>query len=91
MDYRQLLESLTPEMYEGLKRAVELGKWPDGRRLSPEQRELCLQAVIAYDNRNRPAEERTGYIPPREHSHCGGSGEVAGPDGARPLKWREPS
>ena len=51
MDLRQLLSSITPDIYENLKRAVELGKWPDGRALSDEQKALCMQAIIAYDQR----------------------------------------
>ncbi|MFT5037753.1 MAG: hypothetical protein ACI94L_000314, partial [Flavobacteriaceae bacterium] len=31
MDLRQLLSSITPEVYESLRRAVEVGKWPDRR------------------------------------------------------------
>ena len=33
MDLKQLLDSITPEVYESLKRAIEVGKWPDGRVL----------------------------------------------------------
>lgn len=86
MNFKQLLESITPDTYASLKRAVELGKWPNGDRLTAEQRELCLQAVIAYDMRNKPEHERVGYIAPKEHTHCGGEGEVA--DEPRPLTWR---
>ena len=40
-----------------------LGKWPDGRKLTPEQREISLEAVIYYENlHNIPEEERTGYL-----------------------------
>ncbi|MFC6668846.1 YeaC family protein [Marinobacterium aestuariivivens] len=61
MNYEQLIESMTPEMHRSLKRAVELGKWPNGERLSEEQRSISLRAVIAYDQR-LPEDERTGYI-----------------------------
>ena len=64
MDLRQLLDSITPQVYESLKRAIEVGKWPDGRALLDGQKELCIQAVIAYDE-SRPAEQRTGYVPPK--------------------------
>jgi len=57
-----MLAALNPEIVERLKRAVEIGKWPDGRRLSPEQRSTCLQAVIVWEGRNLPEEARTGYI-----------------------------
>ncbi len=45
-----------------MRTAVELGKWADGRRLTEQERESCLQAVIAYDEKNLPEHERVGYI-----------------------------
>ena len=88
MDYRQLIETMTPEVYDSLKRAVELGKWPNGERLSAEQRTLCLEAVIAYDHRHKPEDERVGFVHTQKHDHCGGSGDVAGLDEPQPLKWK---
>ena len=85
MDLDHLLAHITPAVYETLKQAVETGRWPDGNRLDDNQRGLCLQAVIAWGERNLPADERVGHIPARPHSHCGNSGEVAAP---RPLHWR---
>src|SRR5690606_15658469 len=58
----QMLRNISPEVYESLKTAVELGKWADGRKLTQEQKELCLQAIIAWEMDNLPEEERTGYI-----------------------------
>jgi len=66
-----LVNNITPDIYKQLKRAVELGKWPTGEKISKEQRELCLQAVIAYENIHVSPEDRTGHIPPKEHTHCG--------------------
>lgn len=86
MNYSDLLERITPEIYENLKRAVELGKWPDGRVVTPEQRQHSLEAVIAYEHQHLPPEERTGYIPPKPHTHCGGEGEIAEAD--QPLRWK---
>lgn len=63
MNYERMIETMTPEVYASLKQAVELGKWPNGQRLTPEQRETSLRAVIAYEvKRDLPAEERVGYI-----------------------------
>ena len=67
----ELLDNITPDIYQNLKCAVELGKWPAGDVISPEQRQLCLQAVIAYETKHLPLNERSGYIPPKEHTHCG--------------------
>ena len=72
MDFEQLLEQLTPEIVTSLKRAVELGKWPDGRKLSQEQKEQSLRAVMAWEARNLPEQQRTGYLAgscKNSHSH----------------------
>ena len=79
MDLQQLLNSITPDIYHQLQKAVEIGKWPDGRSISEEQRSLCIQAIIAYDQRN-PVTERTGYVPTKE-SAC------APEDKPKPIKW----
>ena len=61
--FQELISHIDPVVYTNLKRAVEIGKWPDGRLLTDEQRALSLQAIIAYEQqKNIPAEERTGYI-----------------------------
>ncbi|HIZ50377.1 MAG TPA: YeaC family protein [Candidatus Pseudomonas excrementavium] len=57
-----MLRNISPEVYESLKQAIELGKWSDGRKLTQEQKELCLQAIIAWEMDNLPEEQRTGYI-----------------------------
>lgn len=62
MDLEDILRIVTPEVHEGLRQAVEIGKWPDGTPLLREQRELCMQALIAWEARNLPAEQRIGHI-----------------------------
>ena len=66
--FAEMIENITPDIYESLKLAVEIGKWSDGRKLSAEQRELSLQAMIAWEIKNLPEEERTGYMGPQECS-----------------------
>lgn len=63
--FNEMIENITPEIYQNLKLAVELGKWADGRKLSQEQKELCLQAMIAWEIQNLPEDERTGYMGPQ--------------------------
>jgi uncharacterized protein YeaC (DUF1315 family) len=83
MDYEQLLDSLSPDIVERLRRGVETGRWPDGKRLTPEQREHSLAAVIAWDQRHRCEEERIGFID-------GGARVRARRDGGEtPLRWTE--
>ena len=94
MNIEQLIDSITPEIYENLKKAVELGKWPDGRALTDDQKESSLQAIIAYDARHKAEEDRVGYIHSKKHTHCGSDGkedpmEDVEDDSPRPLNWQE--
>ena len=57
-----MVANLTPDLVVRFKRAVELGRWPDGSSVSPEQREHCIQAIIAYDAQHLAPEARVGYI-----------------------------
>lgn len=66
--FSDMIENLTPDIYESLKLAVEIGKWPDGRKLTQEQKELSLQAVIAWESQHLPEDQRTGYMGPQECS-----------------------
>ncbi|MEH6628659.1 MAG: DUF1315 family protein [Motiliproteus sp.] len=75
MTFEELLKSMTPEMHTAMKKAVELGKWPDGRRLSKEEKGTVLQAVIAYDHENITSTDRVGYI--GERMNCKDDGSPA--------------
>ncbi len=57
-----ILAMMNPEVHMNLKTAVELGRWHDGRKLSAEQLEYCLQAIIAYEQQHLPESMRVGYI-----------------------------
>ena len=58
----EMIENITPDIYQSLKLAVEIGKWPDGRKLTQEQKELSLQAMIAWELQNLREDQRTGYM-----------------------------
>lgn len=62
MDFHAMIQSMTPEIYERLKRAIELGKWENGVLLTKDQLETCMQAIIAYDHEYIQEEQRIGYI-----------------------------
>lgn len=70
MTLDELIQSITPEIYERMKRAVEIGKWDNGLPLSNDQHQQCLQAIIAYDNMHKSEHDRVGYIEPKSHSPC---------------------
>lgn len=83
MDFQQLIANITPEIHAGLRRAVELGRWPDGRRLSEEQRELCMEALIVYEAGALEETERVGYI------DRGGKAEGETCGDTRVLRWAD--
>lgn len=62
LSFDRLIDSVTPEIYQNLKQAIEIGKWPDGRQLTLEQKEHTLQAVIAYEHQHVCEQERVGFI-----------------------------
>lgn len=63
MTFDDLIQKLDPQIYRNLRQALELGKWPDGKRLTDEQKALCMDAVIYYENQHGVSEEeRVGYI-----------------------------
>lgn len=87
MNFEDAAESIPKEIYEKFKEAIELGKWPDGRVLSREQKELCLEAVMLYELRHSvPENERTGYIDTtKKTSPCGPKDDSGDEDVVRIL------
>lgn len=81
MTYEELIERLDPTVYRSLRRAVELGKWPDGRPISDEQRSICMEAVLYYENHHDlPEAERVGYIDrERKKDRPGNAGDDVSP------------
>lgn len=76
MTFERMIQQMTPAIYESLKQAVSLRKWPDGRMLSAEQTALCLEAVMRYEAENKvPERERVGYL---ERRTCGADSSGAG-------------
>jgi uncharacterized protein YeaC (DUF1315 family) len=83
MDYLELVAVMTPEIYRSLKRAVEVGKWPDGRALTADQRQQTMQAIIAWGELHLPENERVGYIDKGDKA-----GDSCDDPAATPLKWQ---
>ena len=83
MSFKSVIEKLDSETYQKLKVSVEIGKWPDGKALTDEQKDLTLQAIIAYEIQNNfPEEERIGYLPSKSSYSDPSSKEET------PLKWQ---
>lgn len=66
-DLQALLAAMTPEVYQRLATAVELGKWPDGVALTDEQKAHSLQLVMLWQSQHndRP-----------QHMSIGKGGEI---------------
>lgn len=62
MTLDELIKKMDPQMHHVVRQAVELGKWPNGQILDADTKALCLQALIAYEAKNLPEEDRAGYI-----------------------------
>jgi uncharacterized protein YeaC (DUF1315 family) len=62
VNYQELVANLTPDVVARFKTAVELGRWPDGRDVTAQQREHCMQAIIAYEAMHVAPEQRVGFI-----------------------------
>lgn len=69
----ELINGITPEIHQNMKKAIELGRWDNGDKLTKDQIALCMQAVIAYDVRRLPESDRVAYIDREklETKHCG--------------------
>jgi uncharacterized protein YeaC (DUF1315 family) len=84
MDYQQLIEGMSAEIYQSLVRSVELGRWPDGKAMSPEQRDNTMQAIIAWGERHLQERDRVGYVPKKNEP-----AEDCDPAAELPLSWKE--
>ncbi len=91
MDFKKLIDNITPEIYQSLRRAIEIGKWPNGDALTQEQREHCMSAVIAWDLRHQKEQERVGFIDrgsKAEGEMCGDDHDhQQDPNADQPLRW----
>jgi uncharacterized protein YeaC (DUF1315 family) len=67
VEVEQLVAAMTPQIFENLQKAVETGKWPDGARLTDEQKENALQAVLLYQAKVAHSQE---------HMTVGKDGEI---------------
>jgi uncharacterized protein YeaC (DUF1315 family) len=62
MEYQQALSRLSPQLIGRFRRALELGRWPDGEAVSDVQKAHCMQAIIAYEQTHLQESDRVGYI-----------------------------
>lgn len=89
MNIEQMLAVLNADIVDKLRTAVEIGKWENGIALTQEQREISMQAVLIWESKNLPEEQRTGYIDrgtKEEDEHCD-SHEPVHDEEFKPLRF----
>ncbi|WP_319781629.1 YeaC family protein [Oceanisphaera sp. IT1-181] len=65
--FQQVITNMPEDVYLRLKTAVEIGKWPDGIALTPEQKASSLQAVLMW---------QALHVDNPEHMSVGKGGEI---------------
>ena len=56
-----LIRTITPDIYERFKKAIETGKWNDGTLLTEDQKATTLRAIILYEQVHLLEHERIGF------------------------------
>ncbi len=56
-------KALAPDMLARFRQALELGHWPDGRKVTLAQKAILMESVLlAEAAQGVPEDQRTGYI-----------------------------
>ncbi len=50
MDFRALVQAMTPATYEKMAAAAATGRWADGQPMTEQQHEQAIQLVLAYQS-----------------------------------------
>lgn len=73
-NFADLIDSITPEMHGNLQRTVQLGRYPDGRRLTREEQADLLHTLLVWESKNLPEHQRSGYL---NQKNCSSTDEPA--------------
>ena len=76
-----LIKTITPDIYERFKKAIETGKWNDRTLLTEDQKAITLRAIILYEQVHLLKHERVGFT---GSNNCG---KKAASD--QVLKWSD--
>ena len=80
MNIADMLNAITPEIYRKFQVAIETGKWANGKALTMEQKQICMQAVIVYEHKNLDENERTGFVSPSGNQCASNDHDKKAPD-----------
>ncbi len=62
-DYYHFVKQLNPHIINTFKAMIETGKTIENKKLSEDQIQQCLEAVILWEKIHIPSEKHTGYLP----------------------------
>lgn len=68
MNLEQII-TLSPDIIDKLRTAVEIGKWENGTLLTQEQSQISMQAVLLWEHAHLPKAKQTGYIDMGKKTH----------------------
>lgn len=72
-EFEQKSQQLTPALYRQFKSSVATGKWPDGRKVTDQQKAILLQSIIIYETHHVAENQRTGVLDDTCESRDGAS------------------
>ena len=84
LEIETILAAMSPEVHARFQEAIALGRWPNGEKLTDEQKTTCMNAVIVYENHFKEPTERTGFVPPKI-TPCDDEGHIHTEE--KPLNW----
>ena len=76
-----LIKTITPDIYERFKKAIETGKWNDRTLLTEDQKAITLRAIILYEQVHLLEHEREGFTDSKNCEKKAASDQV--------LKWSD--
>lgn len=85
--FAQVASELSPEVYQKLKQALELGRWDNGVAITKEQQQITLQAILHYEAQHLPPEQRTGYMPSACKNKVVSSNQTT--EDSAPIRWQD--
>jgi len=60
--FHDTAKQLPVDIINRMRTALEIGSWPDGQKLTQEQKQTTLEAVMVWEMTHLPPDQRTGFI-----------------------------
>jgi uncharacterized protein len=76
VDYTKIVSQLTPEVIKKLTLAIEIGRWDNGDKLTQEQLETSMQAVMIWQAQQSKSDDSLNETTTPEPFVIGSNGEL---------------